>query len=334
MKIAIHKSDFIGSFSNRWIEYCTINKINYKIVNCYSNNIIQDIEDCDALMWHFSHAHHIDFQIAIKLIISVEKSGKKVFPNSNSCWHFDDKISQKYLLESIKAPLIKSHVFYNKNDSINWLNKTNFPIVFKLKSGSSSSNVSLINNINDALRITNIMFEKKGLRQFNRFNLLVDSIRKKDKLFNIVKNILKLFFKSKYEKLRSNEFGYVYFQDFIPNNTSDIRIIIIGNRAFGIKRLVRSGDFRASGSGKILYEKKFLNEDCVKIAFNISKLLKSNILTFDFIFNSFNQPLITEISYGFVQDGYDSCAGYWDDNIIWHEGSFKPQYWMVEDLIY
>ncbi|MDZ7775700.1 MAG: hypothetical protein U5L09_08950 [Bacteroidales bacterium] len=46
MKIAIHNRP--GSFSDRWIEYCKKQEIPYKIVNCYDNNIIQQLNDCDA----------------------------------------------------------------------------------------------------------------------------------------------------------------------------------------------------------------------------------------------------------------------------------------------
>ena len=43
---------------------------------------------------------------------------------------------------------------------------------------------------------------------------------------------------------------YVYFQKFLPNNKYDIRIVVIGDRAFGFIRYNRENDFRASGSGK------------------------------------------------------------------------------------
>jgi glutathione synthase/RimK-type ligase-like ATP-grasp enzyme len=59
------------------------------------------------------------------------------------------------------------------------------------------------------------------------------------------------------EKKFNPEKNYVYFQDFIPQNDFDIRIIVIGKRAFAIKRMVRKGDFRASGSGNIKYDPYF-----------------------------------------------------------------------------
>ena len=37
--------------------------------------------------------------------------------------------------------------------------------------------------------------------------------------------------------------GYVYFQDFMADNREDIRVTVIGNRAFGFHRRNRPGDF-------------------------------------------------------------------------------------------
>ena len=114
MKIAICYNK--NSFAERWIDYCKEKNIFYKIVDCYNSNIIEELEDCDALMWHHHHAIHKDILFAKQLLYSIECSGKKVFPNFNTCWHFDDKVGQKYLLESIKAPLVPSYVFYTKKD--------------------------------------------------------------------------------------------------------------------------------------------------------------------------------------------------------------------------
>ena len=72
---------------------------------------------------------------------------------------------------------------------------------------------------------------------------------------------------------------------------------------------------------------------CVQIAFETSEKIGSNCLAYDFLFDDENQPLIAEVSYGFSQEGYDGCTGYWDKKLIWREGKFIPQNWMVDDMI-
>ena len=89
MKIAIHKS---GGFSERWINYCQKNNIDYKIVNAYDSDIIKQMADCDAFMWHHHQANYKDCLFAKQLLFSLQQSGKKVFPNYNSGWHLMIKL--------------------------------------------------------------------------------------------------------------------------------------------------------------------------------------------------------------------------------------------------
>ena len=121
-------------------------------------------------------------------------------------------------------------------------------------------------------------------------------------------------------------------QKFIPGNDSDTRIIVIGNRAFGIIRKVRKNDFRASGGGTITYDKENVDIRTVRMAFEVSKKLHLECVAYDFVFDQNNDPLIVEISYGFAIEAYDPCPGYWDNELDWHEGRFNPQAWMIDDL--
>jgi len=161
MKIAIHHSP--GSFSERWISYCKKNNIDYKLVNAYDNDIIQQVDDCEAFMWHHNHMRYKDNITAKRILFALEHAGIKIFPNFNTGWHFDDKVAQKYLLEAIDAPLVPSYVFYDKQQALEWANKTTYPKVFKLKGGSGSSNVKLIKN--EKLILKNFFPRKKFQRK-------------------------------------------------------------------------------------------------------------------------------------------------------------------------
>ena len=93
--------------------------------------------------------------------------------------------------------------------------------------------------------------------------------------------------------------------------------------------MVRKNDFRASGSGSILYDKQLFDLHTIELALDVSKRLQVQCMAYDFVYENCN-PLIVEISYGFSLVGYEDCKGYWDKNLAWHEGSFIPQDWMVE----
>lgn len=335
MKIAIHKHP--GSFSDRWIEYCKRKGIDYKIVNAYDSDIVEQVKDCDAFMWHHSHADYRDVLFAKQLIYSLETKGVRCFPDYHTTWHFDDKVGQKYLLEAIGAPLVPSYVFYTKKEALDWISKTTFPKVFKLRGGAGAANVMLAHTANEARKLVRKAFGR-GFSQFDRAGYLKERYRKwregKDSFVGVLKGIGRLFVITDFAKMHDREKGYAYFQEFIPNNNFDIRVCVVGNRAFALKRLTRKGDFRASGSGNIIYDKSQLDDNCVKIAFEVNEMLKTQSIAYDFVFDKNHQPLIVEISYGYALKAYDFCEGYWTKDMAWHEGShFDFCGWMVEDLI-
>jgi len=337
MKIAIHNKTAKGFFTERWINYCKKNSIPYKLINAYDSNIVEQVKDCTAFMWHHSNYDYRDALFAKQLLFSLEQIGIKVFPNFNTTWHFDDKVGQKYLFEAIGAPFVSSYVFYTKKEALEWVNNTVFPKVFKLRGGSGSSNVKLVKTKYQAKKLVNRAFAK-GFSQFDKWTHLKFRYENfctgKENFVAVLKGIARLFIATNYSNNFQKEKGYVYFQDFIPNNSFDIRVVIIGNKAFAFKRMVRKNDFRASGAGNNIYDKNEIDERCVKIAFELNEKIKSQIIFCDFVFDKDNNPLIVEISYGSNAELYDKCEGYWDKDLNWHkENNFDFCGWMVENLI-
>lgn len=333
MKIAIHQKK--NDFSSKWIEYCEKNKINYKIVNCYDSDIIDQLEDCHALMWHFHQASPKDALFAKQLMYSLQTAGKKVFPDFNTAWYFDDKVGQKYLLEAIEAPVVPSYVFYDRDEALQWIEEATFPKVFKLRRGSGSAHVKLVDNKSQARKLAKKAFSR-GFGQYDKLANLKDRWYKYKKgntgLWDVAKGVLRLGRTTEFARTVGNERGYIYFQDFIPNNDYDIRVIVIDGKAFGIKRLVREGGFRASGSGHVLYEKHHFDEEVIQLSFDVAEKIGSQCLAIDYVFDE-GEPLIVELSYGFIKEVYYSCEGYWDKDLNWYPGPFDAQGWMVESLL-
>lgn len=334
MKIAIHHRE--GSFSTRWINYCEHNNIDFKVVNAFDTDIVEQLENYDIFMWHHHHNDYKDVLASKKILYALEHAGVTVFPNARTSWHFDDKVAQKYLLEALGSPLVPSYIFYDKNEAIQWAKTTSYPKVFKLRGGAGASNVSLVKSYKEARAIINKAFGV-GFEQFNRFNNLNERIRKlksgEGSVTGVVKGVGRLFIAPDYSKQQPPEKGYAYFQDFMPHNDSDTRVIVIKDKAFAVKRMVRPNDFRASGSGNFIFDKSQISTEAIKIAFNVNAKLDSQSTAFDFVFDPNNNPLIVEISYGFAINAYDDCLGYWDKDLNWHEEPFNPQEWIIESLI-
>ncbi len=336
MKLAIHKSSW--GFSPIWINYCQEHNIPHKIVSCYDTDIMAQLEDCDVLLWHHHHTDAKDVLFAKGLLFALEQAGKKVFPEFNANWHFDDKVGQKYLLEAIKAPMAKSYVFYEKKEALAWSKQTTFPKVFKLRGGAGSTNVKLVRSQKEAARKINKAFGK-GFAAYDGWNDIKEQFlrfrQKKLRSVDFLKSIRRLLVSTRFAKTVGPQKGYVYFQEFIPNNEFDIRIIVIGNKAFGAKRMVRPNDFRASGSGDFSFEKDDIHTDCVRIAFQVNEKIKSQCIAYDFVYDESENPIIVEINYGFAHEGYMTAenSGYWDKDLTWHEGKFNQVEWIVEEVL-
>jgi len=283
-------------------------------------------------MWHHNHAYAKDQLIAKQILFALEHSGFKVFPDFKTAWHFDDKVAQKYLLEAHNIPHVPDNLFLDKYRALSWCKNIEYPIVFKLRRGAGSKNVRLVKNFLEAKRLINVAFGK-GFRQIDAWGDLKDTLRKyklgKANLKSILKSIAHLYYPFNIEKALGREKCYVYFQKFIPNNSFDIRVIVIGDKAFAIKRKVRENDFRASGSGLIEYDKSLFDDSWIEQSFQYAEKLKSSCIAFDYVFEG-QTPLVVEVSYGFSAVGYDPCPGYWKRNLEWIEGEFDPYGWMIE----
>jgi hypothetical protein len=126
--------------------------------------------------------------------------------------------------------------------------------------------------------------------------------------------------------------GYVLFQEFLVGNGFDIRIAVIGDRAFGYRRFNRPGDFRASGSGNFDTNPLKIDAEAVALAFRTARKVGSQSLAVD-ILRKGDQFVISEISYTFVSWMVHACPGYWDEKMNWHEGQMWAEEAQIQDFV-
>lgn len=334
-QVAIHRRE--GSFSDRWIAYCEQQGIPYKVVNCLDSDIINQVSSLHALLWHWVQDIPREQLMAHDVIMAVEAMGVKVFPSTATCWHFDNKIAQKYLLEAIGAPLVPTYVFYDLKQALRWIDRASFPKVHKLRKGAGSSNVRLVHSAAEARVLAERAFSSGfspvphyGQDALKRYR----AAKSRGDLLNVVRRIPQVLATiQNNRRMMGNEKGYVYFQDFMPGNDFDTRVTIIGDRAFAFTRNVRPGDFRASGSGDVVYDNGRINRKCVEIAFDVTRKLRSQSMAFDFVLAEDKQPVILEVSYCYKPDAVHCCSGYWDSKLHWQEGAMWPQDAILIDLL-
>jgi glutathione synthase/RimK-type ligase-like ATP-grasp enzyme len=267
-----------------------------------------------------------------------EKLGLAVFPSFNENWHFDDKVSETYLLQSINAPIPKSWIFHTKQDLNNWLrSEVEFPVVAKLKSGSGSNNVNLIHDLGQIKKYSNKMF-RKGFSPAPKLSFKASSNFKSSKSMQDIKYRIKkipqFLNTMKLGKELPNEKGYVYFQEYISNPGYDLKVVTVGNKASFVGRKIRKNDFRASGGGDLIYDKSLISNEVLELAFGISEKLGFSCMGYDFIYdNKNNKWVIVEISYGFSHVAQINLGGYWDRDFKWHTRALNAPNEILENII-
>ena len=333
-----------GTYSDRWAEYCREKGVAFKEVDPFRPDLVQQAAGLKAFAWHWDHADPRAVLMARQATHALEAMGLAVFPNSATCWHFDDKVGQKYLLEAIGAPLVPSYVFYDRESALRWVEQTSFPKVFKLRKGSASNNVRLVKSRSEGRRIVTKAFGR-GFKpvgsHFSDWQAKLALHQQEGETSGQLAQLAGVLLRAprsiraiaRMNYLMQRERGYAYFQDFIPGNQFDTRVTVIGDRAFGSVRLVREGDFRASGSGHNDTNPERVDPRCVRIAFAVTERIRAQALNFDFLLGTDKQPLIVEISYAAPIYSIYDCPGHWDETLTWHDGHMYPQDAILEDLL-
>ncbi len=257
------------------------------------------------------------------------------YPNASTSWHYDDKIRQWYLSKSNQIPMIQSWVFWGIDQALAWAKDATMPVVFKLKGGAGSTNVLKLDSRSQVEDMIHLMFGPgvpaaglpKSLNK-GRWKRFVQwlAVQKRQWQGRPVPYTMR----SPNWAIHRN---YILFQEFLPANDCDTRITVIGKRAFGFRRMNRPGDFRASGSGIIDYNKENINMKCVEIAFDTSQKMGFQSMAYDFLKTPNGDWQIGEISYLYVDAAVWNCPGYWNENIEWIEGHYWPQYCQLVDML-
>ncbi|MFQ5590204.1 MAG: RimK family alpha-L-glutamate ligase [Phycisphaerae bacterium] len=335
-RVAIEKRS--NEQNPRWMAACTELAVDGEMVDCYQTDVISKLRRFDGLIWHFSHSRATDLLMARHVIAAAERMGLAVFPNTDTCWHFDDKIAQKYVLEALGAPLVPSYVFYDMREALAWLETAPYPLVSKLRRGAGSFNVRLVNSYDEARRQCDEMFgegSSPAPAPFADSRRRIGQMLVNPRVFWRRLTGLRSYLRENRAQRRElpTERGYVFFQQFIPGNTFDVRVTVVGGRAWGFTRGVRPGDFRASGSGRISYDRGRIPEACVRIGFAVATALRSQSTAFDFVLGPSGEPMIVEISYGYEARAVFNAPGHWTPDLVWHEGHMWPQTAIMTDLV-
>jgi hypothetical protein len=323
------------SFSNRWIELLPTLGHQVKQVDLFRPDFLEQLVGCDGLMWWFAHLP-FPRNFAKRLVAALDYGGQlPTFPNHRTCWHFDDKVAQAYLLRAAGLPMPRTWVFWREEDALEFCQQAQFPLVLKLAGGITSENVRLLRNQQEAKHWIERLFGV-GVIALNW-----PTFRTRAAMFAKVVSVGRMLAKGR-RPVRKNELqrGYFMVQEFLPGNEYDTRAVAIGNRGYAYKRFNRPDDFRASGSGLRDADPSKIDLDMVRLAFKVARSLGTQSIAVDGMYRG-SHRVLTEISYyyeGWIL--HEECPGHWllhgspeDGRLEWVAGNTRPEDAILDDFL-
>lgn len=325
------------SFSRRWVELATQSGHEVRFVDLFRPDLREQLAGCDGFMWWFPHLPH-PRNFGRRLLIAIEHGlNLPVFPNWQTVWHFDDKVSEKYLLEAAGIPMPQTWVFWSHNWAFDFCRTAQYPLVLKLAGGIVSENVRLLHNFDEAKYWMDHLFGA-GVTSLERPSWR-DPREASRRLRGAAKLLLKGHPPDPGERTDVQK-GYFMVQEFLAGNAFDTRVTVIGNRAFAFRRFNRPNDFRASGSGRIDWDSTKIDLEIVRLAFRTARQLGTQSLAVDALYKD-GRPVLTEINYYYEGWAVADCPGHWelrgDDpeaaDLEWVLAHVRPDDAIFEDFI-
>lgn len=287
----------------RWTKYCRFlenNAFPFDLYNIHASDWLEKAADFDLIIGIVScELYHLE-EMREKYHFLETYLGKACYPSPAHAMLYEDKRLEAYICKLAGLPFAEAYISYDKADALKLLDQLTFPVISKIVPSSGSYGVEMVRSREQCRNIIRQAFSTRGRSAHTHY------------------------FRQK---------NYVYFQDFIPNDGYDIRVIMAGNWAFGYYRKVLEGDFRASGMNMV--EKRSLPEDAIRLAWKVNQVVKSPMLVVDMLHGLDGQYYIIEYSPVCQMETpeqlhVDEIPGYYevceDQTIRFQEG----RYWVHE----
>lgn len=341
--IAIHPDDYTESStpelsdasSPRWAAALEAEGFKVRWVDVYRPDLLHQLADCQGFMWRWAHFNGM-YRVARTVLPVIEGSlGLTVYPDQATCWHYDDKAAQAYLLQAHNIPVPPTWIFFDEAAAMEWAQTADLPVVAKFAIGAGSTNVCLLRDRRSIVHLVRQVFSKwHGTLPANG-----TLVRIRERIRDVAR--LALFGRNKLDISSSEpQKACLCFQLFLDKNAFDTRVAVIGNRAFAFRRMNRVNDFRASGSGLIDYEPSRIDERFIRMAFTTSSSLKMQSCAIDGLYAANLTPVVGEVSYTYASWAVRNCPGHWEldghpasGKLHWRSGHLWPEEAQIADYI-
>lgn len=220
---------------------------------------------------------------ALDLIKAAADAGKPSLPTARDGALYDDKVAQVPVLSPW---LPKTYVITNPEDATAAAKDLRLPFISKAAVGAASQNVRFVQTMGDAAAEVMMAFRGDGIP------LAKGSARS--------------------PKPITSQKGYLLWQEFVRSEDgTDIRVVINGDVAYGLRRFIRSADKPfASGSGKREIITSMDGDPFAVRAFALAHRIAAERgfrwACFDFVQTS-SITHVLEVSFSWVEHAYSGC---------------------------
>jgi len=147
MKLGILTGYKIHKYPENYISVCEKLNIKYDLINILENNWIENIKNSDCngfLVWMPSDIQEEKTIYDEKIYIINKILNKPIYPSYEELYIYENKRLMAYFLEVFNFPMPKTKIFYNKKDTLNYIDNAKMPLVFKANIGWGSMNVDIV----------------------------------------------------------------------------------------------------------------------------------------------------------------------------------------------
>jgi len=296
--------------------------VHYAFVDLERHDWPTRVEPFQLVLWKPADMGTLANHFKEKVYFLEKYLDKLVVPNYDTIWHFESKVAQSYLFAQAGVQTPATMVTFDYRDAMEQLGRWKMPLVFKLSGGAASSNVRLVRTRRDAAARVRDAFCGKLYREATTPGGLRGPRRLRLAAKRWFWSFLRRWFSGKEPQ------GYLYWQEYLPNNSADLRITVIGNCfAYGFWRNNRPGDFRASGSGRLDFERP-VPEAPLRYCMELNRRFNFDSMAYDILFKE-SEFVISEMSYGYLDSAPYRTSGYYelrpDGQVAFVPGHVWPQ---------
>jgi len=219
LKIGI-LTDFQGEHEN-YRRACEELDVPYQMIDFTSDRWLLEVKRaaCDGYVVHPNHWLSVWKEMFDeRLRLMSRELGLRVCPRPEDVWIYEGKRRLAYWLQAHDIPHPETHIFYDRDEARDYLLRASYPIVYKTHVGSAASGVVILRDYGAALSLLDRAFGEGIIRSPG--------------------------------DRRDRSWGYVLFQEYLPN-VREFRIIKIGRSWFGHEKLKQPGTEFYSGSGEV-----------------------------------------------------------------------------------